>query len=473
MIEYPGIDYDFRPDAVLDVDQDSALYVVSRIKGSNRQEMVIDYIQRGKADELEPGLLRETLPREEIDALARVNATFLGGEFLPDFLTDEVELVRLVMQTPHRDTVSVRARPAGDEGILLRAVDEYGTDFPGTDEKLPERPSLRELINWLEGESGTADSLLLFPVEQALAGGSRPEDVSGFVEVRSLFYPGLPAHAYSAYAERLGDSTHAGAASEAEDEAEAADDHPAATFVTQVHERGEKRGKLRTLLGLFGYERRSEANVREISTALYARAVATVPSLLKTPEGWPIELDEWFKAYPLWGESELPEDAVVLIENIRAGNLPDDVERPIHTLLEWYNSDPDNADVAICLFLGFDALGDEERALQAGQAAIRADDERAAPWLCVGRHLMRYELSNYEALSSFYKATEFPGTLFERYHALSWIHKLQADAGATRYAKQAQRKLEELETAGVRPLPDMEAPLVEVIHPGDVELVGL
>jgi hypothetical protein len=74
MIEYPGIDYDFRPDAVLDVDQDSALYVVSRIKGSNRQEMVIDYIQRGKADELEPELLRETLPREEIDALARVNA---------------------------------------------------------------------------------------------------------------------------------------------------------------------------------------------------------------------------------------------------------------------------------------------------------------------------------------------------------------------------------------------------------------
>jgi hypothetical protein len=370
MIEYPGIDYDFRPDAVLDVDQDSALYVVSRIKGSNRQEMVIDYIQRGKADELEPGLLRETLPREEIDALARLNATFLGGEFLPDFLADEVELVRLVMQTPHRDTVSVRARAA-------------------------------------------------------------------------------------------------------EDEAEAADDHAAATFVTQVHERGEKRGKLRSLLGLFGYERRSEANVREISTALYTRGVAIVPSLLKTPEGWPIELDEWFKAYPLWVESELPEDAVVLIENIRAGNLPDDVERPIHTLLEWYNSDPDNADVAICLFLGFDALGDEERALQAAQAAVRADDERATPWLCIGRHLMRYELSNYEALSSFYKATEFPGTLFERYHALSWIHKLQADAGATRYAKQAQGKLEELESAGVRPLPGVEAPLVEVIHPGEVELVAL
>lgn len=469
MIEYAGIDYDFRPDAVLDVDPDSALYVVSRIKGSNRQEMVIDYIQRGKVDELEPGLLRETLPREEIETLAGFNASFLGGEFLPDFLADEVELARLVMQTPHRDTVSVRARPAEDEGILLRAVDEYDTDFPGTDKRLPERPSLRELINWLEGEFGETGSLLLFPIEQALAGGSRPEDLSGFVEVRSLFYPALPAHAYSVYADRLGGSNSAGAASDDE----AATDDPAAAFVSQVHERGEKRGKLRSLLGLFGYERRSEANVREISTALYTRGVAIVPSLLKTPEGWPIELDEWFKAYPLWVDSELPEEAVVLIEDIRGGNLPDDVERPIQTLLEWYNSDPDNADVAICLFLVFDALGDEERALQAAQAAVRADDERATPWLCVGRHLMRYELSNYEALSSFYKATEFPGTLFERYHVLSWIHKLQADAGATRYAKQAQGKLEELESAGVRPLAGVEAPLVEVIHPSEVELVGL
>ncbi|MFW5729916.1 MAG: hypothetical protein ACOCYG_09680, partial [Spirochaetota bacterium] len=172
MVEYDGIDYDYRPEALVDVERSSARFVVSRIKGSNRQEMVIDYLNKGAEKELSPTLLHESLPRESIKEMARFDPSFLGGEFLPDFFEDEVEIARLVLQTKHLDTISIRARPADAGAITCRVVDEYGTDFGVPSEPLPAKPSLREILELLERQDPELGGLLMVPLTTAIANGS-------------------------------------------------------------------------------------------------------------------------------------------------------------------------------------------------------------------------------------------------------------------------------------------------------------
>ena len=49
---------------------------------------------------------------------------FMGGEYLPDLLPDEVEIARATLKSTTMDVISVRARPTKHR-IIYRIVDEY------------------------------------------------------------------------------------------------------------------------------------------------------------------------------------------------------------------------------------------------------------------------------------------------------------------------------------------------------------
>jgi hypothetical protein len=73
----------------------------------------------------------------------------MGGEYLPDYGHDEVEIVRIELESTTGDVISVRARPRGKR-IQYSVCDEYQVEY-----RLPQKTSirpfsLREIIRFLD-----------------------------------------------------------------------------------------------------------------------------------------------------------------------------------------------------------------------------------------------------------------------------------------------------------------------------------
>ena len=121
-----GFDLGYRPSSYWGP-QDLQKRYGSRIKGTLRNESVQLALERGESV---PDLLLE----DELDPVVkkvkgRMHPWNMGGEYLPDFIGDEVEIARVVLQSTTMDTTSVRAR--NEKGsIVYRVVDEYMEDDP-------------------------------------------------------------------------------------------------------------------------------------------------------------------------------------------------------------------------------------------------------------------------------------------------------------------------------------------------------
>jgi len=73
----------------------------------------------------------------------------MGGEYLPAYLTGELEIARGSLQSVTWDVISIRARQ--DEGwIRYRVVDEYDTTFRCARMKLKTPLSMGELVNLID-----------------------------------------------------------------------------------------------------------------------------------------------------------------------------------------------------------------------------------------------------------------------------------------------------------------------------------
>ena len=110
---YSAINYDFRPESYWVPARSPLEAALRSVKGRNRREMIRDYHSNGLLPALSDNLLRDTLEEDTRRRLDLIHPSFMGGEYLPDYRRDEVEIARIELQSTTSDVISVRARPQG------------------------------------------------------------------------------------------------------------------------------------------------------------------------------------------------------------------------------------------------------------------------------------------------------------------------------------------------------------------------
>jgi hypothetical protein len=191
MKRYPGINYAYRPDYCA---QGLAALLVN-IKGTQRRAMIADFWHQGRIGELEKTLLKPALTPDERKAIGKLHPSFMGGEYLPDCRTSEIEIARIECASVTADVVSIRVRLIGR--VFHHSIeDEYGTKFH-LSRKTSRKPlTLGEVIDLIDGSRhpevrGTSVALVGNKVNEE--GGDRC-DLEHFTSVSSEFYPGLARH---------------------------------------------------------------------------------------------------------------------------------------------------------------------------------------------------------------------------------------------------------------------------------------
>jgi hypothetical protein len=134
------LDHSFRP---------ADCHSSHNVKGRNRREMIRDYYAAGKLDQLSDKLLRDSLSDGARSSVSKIHPTFIGGEYLPNYGRQEVEIARIALASTTSDVISLRARPSGPR-MKYRVVDEYQTEFQ-LPQQTSRRPfSLGQLIRFLD-----------------------------------------------------------------------------------------------------------------------------------------------------------------------------------------------------------------------------------------------------------------------------------------------------------------------------------
>jgi hypothetical protein len=173
--------------------------------------MIRDYHSKGLLPALSDDLLQDTLDEDTRSRLDLIHPSFMGGEYLPNYASREVEIARIELESTTSDVISLRARPAGLR-IRYRLVDEYQTQF-----RLPQqtsaRPfSLEELIRFLDSveridvsdPSWDRFGFVLSYNQCNLECGSDLESLRNFTRVSSDYYPEFASHHAEAIEEWYG-----------------------------------------------------------------------------------------------------------------------------------------------------------------------------------------------------------------------------------------------------------------------------
>jgi hypothetical protein len=204
---YAGIDYDFRPESYWAPADNPLAAVLRNVKGRNRREMIRDYHSSGLLPTLSDDLLRDTLEEDTRESLGLTHPSFMGGEYLPDYSRDEVEIARIELQSTTSGVISIRAWPRSKR-IEYSVCDEYQVEYR-LPQKTSGRPfSLRELIRFVdsvehpEAEPEWKQFGFVLSFNQTNPDcGADLETLQNFTSVEADFYPALSQH----YAEAIGD----------------------------------------------------------------------------------------------------------------------------------------------------------------------------------------------------------------------------------------------------------------------------
>jgi hypothetical protein len=124
--EVAGIDLSFRPPSYF-WPLDLEAHLLSRVKGAHRRAALRQLIEAGRLDEAPDILVQSALSEAEREIIGRIHPAFMGGEYLPNLESSEVEIARITIDSTTRDVTSVFAR-RGKKRIYYRVVDEYGGD---------------------------------------------------------------------------------------------------------------------------------------------------------------------------------------------------------------------------------------------------------------------------------------------------------------------------------------------------------
>jgi hypothetical protein len=155
--------------------------------------MIIDYWKAGKIDELD-SLLVDSLDDDQRTRLGQIHQSFMGGEYLPDYQPNEVEIARIELASTTSDVISIRATPH-PKGICYRIVDEYETEFqqPFEISKLP--LTLKELIEFITNtRHPELEGNLALAYNTMNAEDSDRAELRPFTTMSSAFYSQLYEH---------------------------------------------------------------------------------------------------------------------------------------------------------------------------------------------------------------------------------------------------------------------------------------
>lgn len=207
MIAGTGLDLRSRPDTYF---RPTALgeHLKNAVHGAKRRQVVAQYVDEGRLDELPGEFLQKQLTEEERVAAVRLHPELMGGEYLPEDAEMEVEIARVTLRSTLNDVTAIRARPE-DGRVRLRVVDEYGGEtLSGDTERVAEHPlTLEELLGFYLGAED------LYAVLDMSYEGDL-EGALGFFEGSSAFYPqfdaALRAYVTERYRESYGDDAEEG-----------------------------------------------------------------------------------------------------------------------------------------------------------------------------------------------------------------------------------------------------------------------
>lgn len=190
---YKPIDYLFRPSSYWD--PQDLRQLVANIKGAERKKKALELLEQGQLDQANEFILADTLSAEDREMAGRIDPTFMGGEFLPDYYPGEVEIARVTVASMTEDVTSVRAYPKGKQ-IGYRVLNEYNSVFEIRPEISEQPLSLQELIDLIEtGESDNMGPFGLRTLDINLECGVSPaEYFAEFMDFSSEYYPELSQH---------------------------------------------------------------------------------------------------------------------------------------------------------------------------------------------------------------------------------------------------------------------------------------
>ena len=164
---------------------DHGIRLASNIKGAERKAMYERLVREGDTEAADEILRQATLTTEQRRLSGSIHPAFMGGEFLPDCQTDEVEIARITIASTTQDVTSVYAKRV-PEGIEYRVVDEYdGETLDGEPNARTDQPmTLSELLEFFL----TAWDLRLVLAANFQCRVYPKHDVKGFVCASSIFY---------------------------------------------------------------------------------------------------------------------------------------------------------------------------------------------------------------------------------------------------------------------------------------------
>ncbi len=168
--------------------------ILANVSGQARRQMIRDYWALGNVEALNEELLKDDLDENVRFDLGRIHPFFMGGEYLPARLYDEVTIVRINLQSTTFDVIELRARRIPGGKIGLRWVDEYETEFTQPVQEVECPFSFVELIEFISQSGPGMDDWGRFPLcynvlNYDLTGNA--EELRDFTSFDSDFYPGL------------------------------------------------------------------------------------------------------------------------------------------------------------------------------------------------------------------------------------------------------------------------------------------
>lgn len=195
---------EYRPSQIFGP-QDLKSFYKSRILGQLRAELISDNVEKVSIpDTLKKSAIEPNFRRMQ----EQIHPWMMGGEYLPDLLTDEIELCRVVLKSTTMDVTSLRIRKQ-KRRYTYRVVDEYSNKFK-ISPKTSTRPiTMREVIQIIdqcfifdENDDELEFQGLVEPQIIHLKDyGYSKEETLDFVTVESQFYPEL--HDYYEYQKSL------------------------------------------------------------------------------------------------------------------------------------------------------------------------------------------------------------------------------------------------------------------------------
>lgn len=125
-IELNDVDLGFRPKSYF-WPLGLETHLLARIKGAERKAALKRLIDSGRLEEIPDWLAQSSLDPDERRGLGRIHPAFMGGEYLPNLMSNEVQVARITIASTTQDVTCVYAR-RGKSRIHYRVVDEYQGD---------------------------------------------------------------------------------------------------------------------------------------------------------------------------------------------------------------------------------------------------------------------------------------------------------------------------------------------------------